>query len=1271
MLLGSPRRNNIMLNRISFSEAKKGKLKMIKKVLTYSVAIATVVWSVGLLATPLAVGAAVSGDLIKLQCSAGADVNDPCKAVYYLGADGKRYVFPNEKTYMTWYSDFSGVMTVSETEMSSYSIGGNVTYRPGVKLVKITTDPKVYAVAGDGTLMWVTTGDIAESLYGAGWASMIDDIPDAFFVNYTVGSDVNAAGDYDKDGEMTDSATINEDKGLGGGGSVSTGTSLSVALAADTPASGLIVGNSINNKFTKVTLTASADGDIVIDQLVVRRGGTIASDTPFGSIALIDASTGARIDNTKTLNSDHQAVFNKDMTIPAGTTKTLYLAGNMASSLASYAGEIPTLDLYSVTLKGTAAVVGTLPIVGNYQTLNGTITIGTLTLQNGSNNPSAATQKIGTTNYLVSGVKLTAGSAEDFHVTSITFDQGGTASDSDVDNIDLFVDDALKASGASVNDGKVTFDLSADPILIEKGKSVDVDLQLDIEDGSDRTIRFDIEDESDVRAMGQLYGSEVKVSAGTGATADATPFWTAQITTIDRGALRVGAATLSNANVPEDADQLVLGKFEFETTGEDVEVTELPIAFLITTSTGSLATTGDLTNVTVYDEDGDIVAGPIDPTHKHYDVGGTTKTQLLVATTTDTITIPDGVNYYTIKADISSDFGTNDTIQVRINPGQITAKGSTTGLTVTATPSSDQTSATMTVKTASLNLSNSNQPVAQTVVKGSKGVTFANLILGAEGSGEDIKVTKVVATVKCDGSCNPAEVSNWSIFDGSTELSVTNNPDSDTSAKTTDGNDATATFMFSTPLVITKGTSKTLTVKGDVSTAATNGNMNVGFIDSDEDNHITAKGNDTGLSLSDSSMTLSIDSDGEPGQAMTFGSGGGLTITRSTGTPDEGYLPANTDGITVLELLAEAEDEAVKIEKIYFTATQVNSGGLDQIEMLHLYNGSDLVASKQPTTTDAVDGTVEIDMTGSPIEVPKDDYITLTVKVDTPVLNYKQNGGNSSGLPTSFEGFSIKINAAGDVTAKGVQSGGDITPTISSAEGNSMYLVRSYPTITLDESGGSIVAGDNTEDLASFTVAANSSGDVGVFSVSYYISTTTASLSNVYLYEGGTKVATASSTVISSGSGGSGHEEVATFVLTDDGAAWDWTGPTSTDDVLPNESIIDAGSSKTYTLRADVECNTIDCNAATNPTGGSVNVKFLGDDSIVGADAIAASDTIEDPDAYVYEYSFLWSDFWRTPTLKNASTTATSTEQWLNGYKLKTSSGNYLEATSTGAKWSK
>lgn len=140
-----------------------------------------------LLAAPLASQAAAApGSLIKGSGS----------SVYYLGQDQKRYVFPTEATYKTWYADFSTVQTISDQELTTYPLGGNVTYRPGVRLVKITTDPKVYAVARGGMLRWIETEAIARALYGDQWAQMVNDIPDAFFVNYRVTNSVHVVGDF-------------------------------------------------------------------------------------------------------------------------------------------------------------------------------------------------------------------------------------------------------------------------------------------------------------------------------------------------------------------------------------------------------------------------------------------------------------------------------------------------------------------------------------------------------------------------------------------------------------------------------------------------------------------------------------------------------------------------------------------------------------------------------------------------------------------------------------------------------------------------------------------------------------------------------------------------------------------------------------------------------------------------------------------------------------------------------------------------------------------
>jgi len=141
---------------------------------------------------PAAAASLAGGDLIKLPDDRNPDTTAD-SAVYYYGADGKRYVFPNSQAYFTWYADFSSVKTVSAAELAAIPLGGNVVYRPGTRLVKITSDPNVYAVEPGGVLRWIQSEAVAKALYGDQWNQRVDDIPDAFFFNYTIGAPLAAA----------------------------------------------------------------------------------------------------------------------------------------------------------------------------------------------------------------------------------------------------------------------------------------------------------------------------------------------------------------------------------------------------------------------------------------------------------------------------------------------------------------------------------------------------------------------------------------------------------------------------------------------------------------------------------------------------------------------------------------------------------------------------------------------------------------------------------------------------------------------------------------------------------------------------------------------------------------------------------------------------------------------------------------------------------------------------------------------------------------------
>jgi plastocyanin len=147
-----------------------------------------------------------SGDLIRGQSFS---------AVYYMGADGFRYVFPNDKNYFTWYSDFDDVVFITDAQLAEIPLGdNNVTYKPGVKMIKINTDPRVYVVSAGGVLHHVDSEAIASSLYGSTWNTKIDDVADGFFSNYDISDE--SAGDvgYSATGATASVTDINDDKGM-------------------------------------------------------------------------------------------------------------------------------------------------------------------------------------------------------------------------------------------------------------------------------------------------------------------------------------------------------------------------------------------------------------------------------------------------------------------------------------------------------------------------------------------------------------------------------------------------------------------------------------------------------------------------------------------------------------------------------------------------------------------------------------------------------------------------------------------------------------------------------------------------------------------------------------------------------------------------------------------------------------------------------------------------------------------------------------------------
>lgn len=184
------------------------------------------------------------GDLVKLSTSS---------ALYYLSVDGRRFVFPTSKTYFTWYANFNGSRVISAANLANIPLGKLITYRPGIKMVKQQTNPTVFVVSRGGILHSVPNEATASALYGVNWGTMIDDIDDAFWFSYTIGTPLTSASDYNVAAELAAAPTINADNNLN---YVSTSSTASYTLTTTQGAFQVRVTELSRDSFNMITDTA-------------------------------------------------------------------------------------------------------------------------------------------------------------------------------------------------------------------------------------------------------------------------------------------------------------------------------------------------------------------------------------------------------------------------------------------------------------------------------------------------------------------------------------------------------------------------------------------------------------------------------------------------------------------------------------------------------------------------------------------------------------------------------------------------------------------------------------------------------------------------------------------------------------------------------------------------------------------------------------------------------------------------------------------------------
>jgi len=131
--------------------------------------------------------------------------------IYYHGADKKRYVFPNEDVFKSWFKDYNidklevhDLQTLYET-----ALGGNVTLRPG-SLLQTETDYNVYIVIDNGQISPIAQS-ILNQIYDNNWSEKVIHLPNYYFTHYDVGKSILTLNDFP---EIPKEITIDEDKNL-------------------------------------------------------------------------------------------------------------------------------------------------------------------------------------------------------------------------------------------------------------------------------------------------------------------------------------------------------------------------------------------------------------------------------------------------------------------------------------------------------------------------------------------------------------------------------------------------------------------------------------------------------------------------------------------------------------------------------------------------------------------------------------------------------------------------------------------------------------------------------------------------------------------------------------------------------------------------------------------------------------------------------------------------------------------------------------------------
>ncbi|TAN33086.1 hypothetical protein EPN28_03760 [Patescibacteria group bacterium] len=769
--------------------------KLGKKIFTVGVVVTTILWSLGVaaLVPDVANAAACSqtfaaGDMIKVTGK---------PAIYAVNKDQKVMYFPTGDEFKSWNvnNTYGGYISVTMACFDSLLLPTvaplSVNFRAGSYVVKRPSSDQLYVVLPSNTLSKISDTD-AKALYGASYKVMT--VGDASWPSY-VNRGADIAGkvhdgmliskdsktwyvDGNKLREVTAAGmTANRFKttfvhsvpaaytdGLTTGDQITalvstitnrtqdgdistpaptTGT-LSVTLAADTPAAATVPQKATGVTFLKFNVKAGSAAATVTD-VVLKRFGVGAYDDLL-AVYLYDGAT--RLTTGKTIASDTNKVIfsNLKLALAAGESKTLSAVVDMETASPS-AGNQDGLEVVEVN---GGAVTG---VAGNTMGVGGAA-VSAVTVDNSG---SSGTFRLGATGVEVGRGTINAGSATyDVKVKSLTLTNAGSLTNTYLTNLKLTIGSTDVATVAAMTNDKVVFTL-ATPLVITKGDTKTFTVYADNTGGRvDDTVKFYTDELSDVGILDAQFGYGVTL----------TDNWASgdQTYTVTGGDLTLANNGPASGNIGKNVTNVVIQKYSFSATNA-VTIKSTKLYIYVIDAAGNATSSATLynyvKNVKIVDLDNSnaTVVGP----EAAIGTNGTADGNSYFKTFTDAYSIAAGkTRHFAVVVDIDTNAPTSMKVYSKVDhsvASTVKYDDNSQYVAATAIVPNTLTGNQMTISGAQITVSRATPPASATVVKGSTQNALGMLITA--GTSDAIKITslklRVYASTTAFGSISASE----------------------------------------------------------------------------------------------------------------------------------------------------------------------------------------------------------------------------------------------------------------------------------------------------------------------------------------------------------------------------------------------------------------------------------------------------------------------------------------------------------------------------------